>query len=223
MISFYKNLREKKNKKLLLKKYPSSDISLSARVDSNTLLEGYNVIKSGVDICGSKIGTGTVIGNRTALSFSCIGRFCSIANDVRVQPYTHPTNFISTNPIFFNTINNYPLGKGEALFQEILKTENGFYCEIGNDVWIGENVIIKGGVKIGNGAVVGMGAIVTNDVPPYSIVGGVPAKIIKYRFDQSIIQKLERIAWWDWKLNLIKKRKNDFTNVELFIKKYEKY
>lgn len=69
---------------------------------------------------------------------------------------------------------------------------------IGNDVWIGENVTIKDGVRIGNGAVIGTAAVVTKDVPPYAIVAGVPAKIVKYRFDPEKIELLQEIQWWDW-------------------------
>ena len=76
---------------------------------------------------------------------------------------------------------------------------------IGNDVWIGENVTIKDGVKIGNGAVIGTAAVVTKDVPPYAIVAGVPAKIIKYRFDDKKIQLLQDIKWWDWSPEMIYK------------------
>ena len=76
--------------------------------------------------------------------------------------------------------------------------------EIGNDVWIGERVMVMGGVKIGNGAVVGAGAIVTKDVPPYAIVAGVPAKVIRYRFSAEVIDELERIEWWNVNDKLLK-------------------
>ena len=80
--------------------------------------------------------------------------------------------------------------------------------------------MIRGGVIIGNGAVIGMGAVVTKDVPPYAVVGGVPAKVIKYRFNSEIIEKLEAIQWWNWDLKIIKDRIDDFKNIELFVQKY---
>lgn len=81
---------------------------------------------------------------------------------------------------------------------------------IGNDVWIGSHALILGGVKIGDGAVIGAGAVVTKDVPPYAVVGGVPARIIKYRFSQEIIDKLLEIKWWNLPENILKE------NIKLF-------
>ena len=71
-------------------------------------------------------------------------------------------------------------------------------CEIGNDVWIGTNVFLLAGVKIGDGAIIGAGAIVTHDVEPYAVVGGVPAKVIRYRYPKWMIESFMRIEWWGW-------------------------
>ena len=91
---------------------------------------------------------------------------------------------------------------------------------IGNDVWVAFGATILSGVKIGDGAVVAAGSVVTKDIPPYAIVGGVPAKVIKYRFDDEIIKSLQDIKWWDWDQETIKKRVGDFTEPEVFIQKY---
>ena len=88
---------------------------------------------------------------------------------------------------------------------------------IENDVWIGNNVLIKGGVTIGNGAIIAMGSVVTKDVPPYAIVGGVPAKIIRYRFSENDIKKLLDFKWWNQNDSWLKENYKKFHNIEDFI------
>ena len=121
-----------------------------------------------------------------------IGKYVSIAENVCIGiGNEHPTNFVSTS----NSLNDY----------------NKFYyskrkpCIIGNDVWIGRNAIIKNGTNIGTGSIIGMGSVVTKDVPPYAIVGGNPAKIIRYRFDEITIKKLIDSQWWNLKHEDLKK------------------
>lgn len=103
----------------------------------------------------------------------------------------HPLDNISTSSIFTSHKNGTGVPwASNNIFQEFKE------IEIGNDVWIGQRVMIMGGVHVGNGAVIGAGAIVTKDVPPYAIVGGIPAKLIRYRFPENVIQQLEESKWW---------------------------
>ena len=92
--------------------------------------------------------------------------------------------------------------------------------KVGNDVWIGANAFILGGISIGNGAVIGTGAVVTKDVVPYTIVGGVPARVIGRRYNSEVANTIESIRWWDWDDRLLKKSVKDFKNIEVFLSKY---
>ena len=220
------NLKQKialrKRRKLIKCRFPNSQVSEMSKFDEKTTLSGFNVICKSANISKSTIGYCSVVGANSYLPNCIIGSFCSIADEVAVVHFTHPTDLVSTYPSFFNTMNDYPFGKSSLSFNEEIILNSGHYVEIGNDVWIGKNVLIKGGVKIGDGAIIGMGAVVTKDVPPYSVVCGVPAKVIKMRFDESIIRSLLLIQWWNWDINDIKNRKEDFSNIKTFIRKYGK-
>ena len=128
---------------------------------------------------------------------STVGKFCSFGNDIKIGVTQHPTNWLSTH-IFqyldFEGISNVKKQKWE--FSKPV--------HIGNDVWIGTNVIIMDGVTVSDGAIIAAGAVVTKDVPPYAIVGGVPAKIIRYRFDEKTINRLMKVKWWNKDISLIK-------------------
>jgi acetyltransferase-like isoleucine patch superfamily enzyme len=91
---------------------------------------------------------------------------------------------------------------------------------IGHDVWLGHGVIVQAGVRIGTGAVVGSGAVVTKDIPPYAVAVGVPAKVIKMRFESDIIKKIISTAWWDWDRETLENRFQDFLNLDTFLKKH---
>ncbi len=129
-----------------------------------------------------------------------IGSFCSIANNVNIfLDGEHEVKNISTYP--FGYFKNFTT-------KEKYKTKSKGKVTIGNDVWIGYGVTILSGVTIGDGAVIGACSLITKDVPPYAIVGGVPAKIIKKRFEDNTINKLLEIKWWNWPDEKIQKNVN---------------
>lgn len=145
------------------------------------------------------MGYGSYIGPYCEITAN-IGRFTSIAPYVKtnsgIHPYTYP--YVTTCPMFFSTRKQ----NGYTFADKMMYNEFAEKPEIGNDCWIGENVFIAGGIKISDGAVALAGSVITKDVPPYAIVGGVPAKVLKYRYDEKTIEFLLEYKWWnkgaDW-------------------------
>ena len=153
-----------------------------------------------------------------------VGRFCSIGSNIQMGHAEHPTHFLSTHPIF--QADPAWTDSASAFFAQnaelIEKSREQRYAfdlqrfgkiQIGNDVWIGEGAFIRRGVQIGDGAVVGARSVITRDVPPYAIVGGTPAKIIRYRFEPEIVAELINLQWWRYGLSALEGV--DFTNIDL--------
>ena len=132
-----------------------------------------------------------------------IGKYCSIGRDVVIAPSQHPKDRISTHPFTYHHKGDGLYGEWSTPLSQIIPKKASPQTIVGNDVWIGMKSIIQDGVTIGNGAIIGSGAIVTKDVPPYAIAAGVPARVIKYRFSQDIIDKLLKLNWWDYPKNFI--------------------
>ena len=197
--------------------------SMATNIGFNSTFEGKNYIAYNTSFVG-KMGYGSYIGVGGNLS-AVIGRYCSIASCVKTVNGFHPLNFVSMHPAFYNKNNSVNLSYNNIPDQvEEHRYENryGVYdVEIGNDVWIGAGVTIMAGVKIGDGSVIGSGAMVVKDVPPYSVVAGVPARVIKMRFDQNTIDKLIKLQWWNKEQSWIEKYAVYFTNPTLLFKRLE--
>lgn len=140
-----------------------------------------------------------------------IGSFCSIGRGVQIGLAMHPVNWLSTHTFQYNS-NWFPNLEDYGKVDRKQKHIHHKFTKIGNDVWIGNNALLQSGITIGHGAIIGSGAVVTKNVPPYAIVGGVPAKLIRYRFSESIINDLLALKWWELKFNLISDL--DFSNIE---------
>lgn len=153
----------------------------------------HDVVIYGGQFHDVTIGSYTYIAAQAAMSMATIGRFCSIGPDLICGQGDHPTDFVSTSPVFFSKEKQCGLSfTDKNLFEERKP------IQIGNDVWIGARVFIRDGVKIGNGAIIAAGTVVVKNVPDYAIVGGVPAKLIRYRFSEEIITELLKLRWWEW-------------------------
>ncbi len=187
-------IRQYFTKKRVMQLLFSSNISRLAFVNNSSNVSKRAKVNRFVKLNNVQIDAYSYVGPSSELTNCKIGKFCSISSRVIVGLGTHPINFISTSPIFFSPYN----GTGVKWCEQKVFDDMSKETIIGNDVWIGMNAIIMGDLKIGDGSIIATNSVVTKDVPPYAIVGGVPAKVIKYRFDNEIINKLQNIKWWSF-------------------------
>lgn len=158
---------------------------------TNVQLEDYCFIGPNSKLSDSKLGRHTYVSSLAQIKHAEIGAFCSIAPEVIVGMGSHPTDLVSTHPAFYSANKGYKTFGNNA---EIAEYKNTL---IGNDVWIGTRAMIPGGIEIGTGAIIATGSVVTKSVEPYAIVGGIPATLIRYRFDEETRKKLLKTKWWE--------------------------
>lgn len=213
IILFFDKKRLQKKHKLKLGK--------NVFINRKAVFEGRNYLSTNSRLISSYIGFASYLGENTIIRKAKIGRYTSIGPDVKCIFGKHPTNtFVSTHPAFFSTRKQSGFSfVQEQLFDEYekaLDSEGGYQIFIGNDVWIGANVSIMDGVEIGDGAIIASNSLIVKDIEPYSIVGGVPAKTIKHRFDSEHISFLLDFKWWEKDFDWIEKNSKLFQNIELF-------
>lgn len=178
-----------------------------------TSLWVFTTIKNEVMLLNSEVWDYTYISHACNISHTTIWKFCSIGQNVKAWLGKHPTDFVSTHPAFYSIWKQCQITFSDKnYFQEREK------IIIWNDVWIGSNVVIMDGVTIGDWAIVWAGSIVTKDIEPYAIVGWVPAKLIRYRFDEEDRIFLGEYKWWNNDINWIRENYKSFHDVKNFIR-----
>lgn len=234
MIFISTNKKNKEQILMLLKKENLDDIvtgyplinknvfiAEDAVINCFTEFEGQNAVLANSDISNCKIGYASYVGQNNFFYNIKIGKYCSIGPDVKIIRGQHPSHkFVSTHPIFYST--QQTIRKSyvkENKFEEFRYTEEGYTVEIGNDVWIGAGSCIMEGVKIADGTIVAAGANVVKDTNPYSIVGGNPAKIIKYRFNEEEVEFLKKLQWWNKSEKWILQHLEEFRDITALMKK----
>jgi acetyltransferase-like isoleucine patch superfamily enzyme len=191
-------------------------IRLFSKISPLTLIRDSKLSKkcailSNTRFYHSSIGDYSYLGRNCFVYNTEIGKFCSIADNCNIGLALHPTTWVSTSPVFQEGKNILKANFSDIKFDAWKKTI------IENDVWIGIGACIMSGVRIGTGAVIGAGAIVTKDVEAYAVMAGNPAKLMRKRFDDEIINKLLEIKWWDWNESVLLEKAKYFSAPEGFL------
>ncbi|MCO7177101.1 CatB-related O-acetyltransferase [Sporolactobacillus kofuensis] len=184
--------------------------------------EGYNTIAKTAQVYNTVLGYGSGISNESIFLNTLIGRYTVLAPEIKVITGQHPTGkFVSVHPSFYSLKKQYGFSYTDRQKFEEFKfadNERNFSVVIGNDVWIASSVLLMEGISIGDGAIVAAGAVVTKNVPPYAVVGGIPARIIRYRFEPNEIDFLLNLKWWDKDEKWIKEYGKYFDDIKKLIK-----
>ena len=194
LIKYFKMLRSRIRFKSA--RIDSAYVSINAKISEKVVVSPDCIIEGNCEI-----GKYTYMQSGCNINNTCIGKFCSIGNNVLINPWQHPIDLVSTSPKLYRNILKWG-GYSDTPRQTI----------IGNDVWIGSGSCILEGIKIGDGAVIGANSVVTRDVPAYAIVVGNPARVIRYRFDSNKIEIINSVHWWDWGSEELQK------NLDFFVK-----
>ncbi|QXD31740.1 hypothetical protein [Candidatus Pelagisphaera phototrophica] len=188
----------------------------SARI-RESYLGSYTDVGPGCSLRECSMDDYSYLASHVGAVWTEIGKFCSIASQTRINPGNHPTWRVTTNHCTYRR-RQYNLDEVDD--DEFFDWRKSHSCRIGHDVWIGHGVVVTAGCSIGTGACIGAGAVVTKDIPPYAIAVGVPAKVIKFRFEKDVISRLMEAAYWDWDREMIENNFADLRDMDTFLEKH---
>lgn len=200
-----------------LRKLTYRDIAFTAYWDEHSAFTRNTKLGPFVRLLHSKIGPYTRISKGCSLLFTEVGRFCSFGIGVQLGAGRHPIHMASTSQLFYNT------NSLKNDWVHPISYEQNLPISVGNDVWIGSNTLIMGGVTIGDGAVIGARSLVTKDIPPYAIAVGMPARVIKYRFEPEVVERLLEIQWWNFSEDEIQAHIRFFREQEINLEVLDRY
>ena len=169
-------------------------------------------------VAESSFGDYSYVVNDSDIIYASIGKFCSIAAHTRLNPGNHPLDRVMLSHVGYRS-SAYGLGPDDPDFFDWRRASP---VTLGHDVWIGHGAVVLPGVTVGSGAAIDAGAIVTKDVPPFAVVVANPGRVLRYRFPETVIADLQRIAWWDWPHERIGAAMQDFRTLgaEAFCKRH---
>ncbi len=187
-------------------RFKKAIIEKGCSFDSKSIIHPDVHLLENCIINNSEIHSYTYLGKNCLIQNTSIGKFCSIANDVLIGLGNHPLDLLSTSPLFYRVNNPLQIN----LIKKDVDLIEYKPISVGNDVWIGTRAIVMDGVSVGHGAVIAANSVVTKNVPPFAVVGGIPAKIIKYRFSTNKIEEIIKSKWWDTNIETITTKYKDF-------------
>ena len=200
----------------LNRKYQGAVFSDGVVVEGKCIFGGYNHIGRNTILSDCEMGYASYCASNSFLRRAVIGKYCSIGKNVRIIDVTHPLkDNVSTHPSFYsvNNVTGLSYVKSSRFRERLCVSGEETAVRIGNDVWICDGAQILGGVTIGDGAVIAAGAVVTRDVPDYAVYAGVPARLLRFRFEEDDIAFLKKLSWWNKDNNWIRENAGHFDSV----------